>query len=660
MTCRGGLVAFLGLVALAGCDREGAMEHISRLEDARSTGRGALVAYLVDPSGGVRAYAARAAGRVGDPRLVVGLAGALLDPDPTVVREAAFSLGQIALAQPEIRPQVADLLSARLGGGAVLPPQVHAEVVAALGKTGDAAPVSRVVAALGDEEVRVRRGALLAATRLGEAIPVEPVLARLHDPDPENRWRAAIALRDRHDPVVTASLIERLEDGSPRVRRMACRALANRPQPSVVAALTARLQGREWDRGVLAEMITALARVGGTDAYATLAPFVHSVFPEVRGAMTVAMARGDDAVPVDDLLMLARDRRAVLRLRMVPVLDVHPTPEATDALEELSRDPVSEVRAAASVALARRTSPTALVALVDDPNPDVRAGAIRALGEPGPSDVVPVLRRGLGDANPEVAAASAEALTILLSRRSGDGQHGEGPVSTKGWVSEVYSAAASPEVKRALLAGFTRLPDRDPCELLPLLRDPDDGVRRAAYELLERGVNRNGSVGCEVPPRRQVWTLERPLSAAAPRVRLESLPRQCTFVTTAGEISVDLARREAPRSVDHLAWLARTGALESVGFRELVDGERIVVRSAGEPLDASAGLRDEVNPIRLTWGSLVLLGEDADVGGRCLMFALAPLPELDGHHTVMGEVVLGLDVLQLLDLDDRILRIVVG
>lgn len=664
-----GRVLLVGLVAVTGCLRESPMEHIFRLEDARSTGRGALVRYLGDRSGGVRTHAIRAAGRLADPRLVPHLVPGLDDPDPAVAREAAFALGQIALIHPEERAGVAKVLGARFRDGATRPPTVRMELVAAMGKTGTAAPVDLVGDALEDVSVEVRRGALLAAGRLGDAVPLAPLLTRVHDEDTENRWRAVHALVPHRDDEATRALIDRLEDGDALVRRMAALALATRPGPEVVDALSARLQGREWDRGAQAAVVHALTRVSTDDTVPLLAPFVHALYPEVRAEAATAVARFGGRFEVDAVVSLAEDHRALVRHRIVAALERHPDPRTGEALARLADDEVPAVRAAARVALARRER-RSLLPLLDDPIGEVRVAAAWSLGVDGAGasgassrKVARALRGAMADPDARVAAAATTALARVLAR---DPDALDGGASTLGgthWVSEVYAPGAAPEVKRAVLDGFESLGAPEPCALVPVLSDGDDGVRRRAYTLLESQLDAGGgrAAPCVLPDRRAVWVREAPLSSADARRSLESLPRECTIVTTRGAIYVDLARRDAPRAVAYLVDLARSGGLDGAGLAEVIGGMQVTLApGTASRVMPGAGPRPEISPIRITRGSVLLLGPDAEHGGSRLRFVLTPDPSLDGRQTVIGSVSHGWEILTMLDLDDRILTITVG
>jgi HEAT repeat protein len=120
----------------------------------------------------VRAKAAEALGRFGDPRVVELLILALRDPEEGVRAAAAEALGRL----------------------------------------GDAQAVEPLILALRDPDVRVRAAAAEALGRLGDPRAVEPLILALRDPDVGVRAKAAEALGRLGDPRAVEPLIEAQAD----------------------------------------------------------------------------------------------------------------------------------------------------------------------------------------------------------------------------------------------------------------------------------------------------------------------------------------------------------------------------------------------------------------------------------------------------------------
>ena len=127
---------------------------------------------LSDEAKWVRCSAARALGRLGDPRAVEPLTAALGDSDRDVCRYVADALAEIG------GQQAVDALIEGLQGQGEQPRHY---VVESLAKVGGSQVVGQLVAALEDPEVGVRGGAAKALGEIGDRRGVDPLLEALQD-----------------------------------------------------------------------------------------------------------------------------------------------------------------------------------------------------------------------------------------------------------------------------------------------------------------------------------------------------------------------------------------------------------------------------------------------------------------------------------------------
>jgi cyclophilin family peptidyl-prolyl cis-trans isomerase len=108
-------------------------------------------------------------------------------------------------------------------------------------------------------------------------------------------------------------------------------------------------------------------------------------------------------------------------------------------------------------------------------------------------------------------------------------------------------------------------------------------------------------------------------------------------------------------------------ALARKGFYNGVRWHRVVpnfVAQAGDPRGDGEGgpgftIRDEINQLPYRRGTLGMALEWADTGGSQFFLTHSPQPHLDGRYTVFGQVVRGLDVLDRIQPDDVIVRVLV-
>ncbi|MFG2819766.1 fumarate reductase/succinate dehydrogenase flavoprotein subunit [Kitasatospora sp. NPDC048365] len=320
------------------------------------------------------------------------------------------------------------------GGDVVLLGQVHALPV---GRTGAAAPTATgaaPTAAPGSPR-------LLDLLRLAEARPgLADLIPYLHDPAADVRQTAVTVLTETAPDGAGTALAAALADPDPGVRTAAVaglRELADVLDPSLGEALrTAAYSTDETVRAGALELSRSL-RTGDLALYrAALAdPAVPVRLQAVRGlvaldasgaladaaadpAREIRVAAGEGlgtvgkaTAPVEAaLLALAADADPLVRAAAFEGAAGIGTPDTLAALA-LRPDDAWQVRRSAATALgaAGRTDP--LLARLDDPHPDVRRAAVRALTPwAGPGPVETALRERLADSDADVRAYARLAL----------------------------------------------------------------------------------------------------------------------------------------------------------------------------------------------------------------------------------------------------------
>jgi peptidyl-prolyl cis-trans isomerase A (cyclophilin A) len=140
---------------------------------------------------------------------------------------------------------------------------------------------------------------------------------------------------------------------------------------------------------------------------------------------------------------------------------------------------------------------------------------------------------------------------------------------------------------------------------------------------------------------------------------------QARFTTTEGNFKVRLFEEEAPNTVANFVGLAegtkewtdpKTGKkvtrpfYDGLVFHRVIDGFMI---QGGDPLGTGTGgpgyrFGDEFSRTRRhdKPGILSMANAGPNTNGSQFFITLAPTPWLDGKHSVFGEVVEGLDVVQ--------------
>ena len=129
--------------------------------------------------------------------------------------------------------------------------------------------------------------------------------------------------------------------------------------------------------------------------------------------------------------------------------------------------------------------------------------------------------------------------------------------------------------------------------------------------------------------------------AAAPRA---------IWVTPKGEIELELYSDDAPFGVEHFMRVVESGDIVGTEFTRLVPdfvAQQQAIRNAST-------LRDEVNRRGLTRANLSWASAGLDTGRPGYTLGHTPQPHNEGNFTSLGRVIRGMDVVDRLELGDRI------
>lgn len=338
------------------------------------------------------------------------------------------------------------------------------------GEHRTAAVGDALLGALEDPDAKVRLRSVAALAVIGDPRAADPIMKIVvHDPDPSTRQRAeqalAVLTRPREeappiDPIVTA-----LQSNDVYQRLSAVKELEEkRPDRRAVGPVLELLE-KERDLEVRKHAISALASMKDEIAVPKLIAIAKEDNPEVRLFAIAALALLDDSRAVEPLAALTRDPNFSVRRYSVRALAVLNRPgsiapvlraledlvpdvrlEAGKALvklgakgsgdalaERLSREGDATLREFFAVALGdvgRVGDPkheAALVKLLEDDEPRVRAVAAGALGKIGTSRTEKAILRMVAKEKKrkskdlEVIRLGDDASRQVRGRRSEDG-----------------------------------------------------------------------------------------------------------------------------------------------------------------------------------------------------------------------------------------------
>ncbi|MDO3378206.1 peptidylprolyl isomerase [Geoalkalibacter halelectricus] len=132
--------------------------------------------------------------------------------------------------------------------------------------------------------------------------------------------------------------------------------------------------------------------------------------------------------------------------------------------------------------------------------------------------------------------------------------------------------------------------------------------------------------------------------------------------TDHGEIRIALHADKAPQTVENFIKLAREGFYDGLTFHRVVPG---FVVQGGDPLGNGTGgpgydIPAEIHPdLKHLTGTLATARKGDRVNperrssGSQFYICLAPQPQLDGDYTIFGQVVAGMEVVEKIQVGDR-------
>ena len=136
------------------------------------------------------------------------------------------------------------------------------------------------------------------------------------------------------------------------------------------------------------------------------------------------------------------------------------------------------------------------------------------------------------------------------------------------------------------------------------------------------------------------------------------------LLTSQGEVTIELAPTLAPWHVASVASLTRAGFYDGLAFHRVVAD---FVVQGGDPTGTGWGgpgftLPSEISasleamPIDYGAGAIGIADAGKDTGGSQWFAMHSPAPHLEGRYTWVGRVIEGADVLDRIQVGDRIIR----
>lgn len=117
--------------------------------------------------------------------------------------------------------------------------------------------------------------------------------------------------------------------------------------------------------------------------------------------------------------------------------------------------------------------------------------------------------------------------------------------------------------------------------------------------------------------------------------------------TEVGKMVIELFAKDVPVTVNNFVFLAREGYYDGSTFHRVLPG---FMAQGGDPTGTGMGnpgyrFDDEFTSHKHGAGALSMANAGANTNGSQFFITYAPQPGLDGKHTVFGQLIEGMDVL---------------
>jgi len=146
------------------------------------------------------------------------------------------------------------------------------------------------------------------------------------------------------------------------------------------------------------------------------------------------------------------------------------------------------------------------------------------------------------------------------------------------------------------------------------------------------------------------------VGASAQEKRMTQNPVAVITLAKGGEIRMELYPDSAPKTVESFIALAKKGFYDGLTFHRVVPG---FVAQGGDPKGDGTGgpgytLKAEFNARKHLRGAVAMArAAHPDSAGSQFYICFAPQPSLDGKYTVFGQVTAGMEVVDRIQIGDR-------
>ena len=131
--------------------------------------------------------------------------------------------------------------------------------------------------------------------------------------------------------------------------------------------------------------------------------------------------------------------------------------------------------------------------------------------------------------------------------------------------------------------------------------------------------------------------------------------------TKKGNLVLELFASDVPLTVNNFVFLAREGFYDNTTFHRVIPDFMV---QGGDPTGTGTSgpgysFADEFTEHTHVAGALSMANAGPNTNGSQFFITYAPQHHLDGHHSVFGQLIEGMDVLETIETDEVIIRITI-
>jgi peptidyl-prolyl cis-trans isomerase B (cyclophilin B) len=131
--------------------------------------------------------------------------------------------------------------------------------------------------------------------------------------------------------------------------------------------------------------------------------------------------------------------------------------------------------------------------------------------------------------------------------------------------------------------------------------------------------------------------------------------------TNKGTMVFELFSRDVPHTVNNFVFLSREGFYNNTIFHRVIAG---FMAQGGDPTGTGTGgpgykFADEITSHTHVTGTLSMANAGPNTNGSQFFICFAPQPHLDGHYSVFGQLIEGMDVLNQIVQGDQVISITI-